>query len=169
MESSTTVRHVDFSEDNEANDAELRITYTTGSSSNIPPTANNDSATTVQNTAVVITVVANDTDPDGTINPATVIITGAPLHGIAVAYSNGTVTYTPNAGYTGTDTFTYTVKDNNGAISNGATVTVTVTPSHSEPAPHRIHRLHHPQPCPTRRDGYLHRTRYGYRWDHYHL
>ena len=39
------------------------------------------------------------------------------------------MTYTPTAGFTGTDTFTYTVKDNDGAISNGATVTVTVQPS----------------------------------------
>ena len=137
MESSTTVRHVDFSEDNEANDAELRITYTTTAPTNTPPTATNDSATTVQDTPVTINVIANDTDPDpdGTINPATVTIDGSPLHGTAVANANGTVTYTPTAGYTGTDTFVYTVKDNKGAVSNEATVTVTVTPSPANQPP----------------------------------
>ena len=96
--------------------------------SNQPPTAVNDAATTTEATPVSINVIANDTDPDGTINPATVTITGAAGHGTAVANVNGTVTYTPNAGFTGTDTFKYTVKDNEGATSNEATVTVTVAP-----------------------------------------
>ena len=129
VESGTTIQHIDISEDNEANDTELRITYTTGSTPNTPPTANNDSATTAQDTAVVINVVANDTDPDGTIDPAGITITGAAYTGTAVANTNGTVTYTPNTGFAGTDTFVYTVKDNKGAVSNEATVTVTVTPA----------------------------------------
>ena len=45
VEASTTVTHVDFSEDNETNDAELRITYTQGSPSNTSPTAFIDSIT----------------------------------------------------------------------------------------------------------------------------
>jgi alkaline phosphatase len=94
---------------------------------NIPPTANNDTATTNENTPVNINVIANDTDSDGSINPATVTITGNPANGAAVANGNGTVTYTPTNGFDGTDTFTYTVNDNEGATSNQATVTVTVT------------------------------------------
>ena len=38
----------------------------------------------------------------------------------------GVISYTPNAGFLGTDSFTYTVADNLGAISNAATVTVNV-------------------------------------------
>ena len=93
---------------------------------NTPPVANNDTATTDENTPVDINVIANDTDSDGTIDPATVIITGNPANGTAVANANGTVTYTPDNGFDGTDTFTYTVNDNEGATSNQATVTVTV-------------------------------------------
>ena len=93
--------------------------------SNQAPTAVNDSSTTTQDTPVTINVIANDTDPDGTIDPATVTITGVAGYGTAIANANGTVTYTPTTGFTGTDTFTYTVKDNDGATSNGATVTVT--------------------------------------------
>ena len=94
--------------------------------SNQAPTAVNDSSTTTQDTPVTINVIANDTDPDGTIDPATVTITGVAGYGTAIANANGTVTYTPTTGFTGTDTFTYTVKDNDGATSNEATVTVTV-------------------------------------------
>ena len=93
---------------------------------NIPPVANNDTATTNENAPVDINVIANDTDSDGTIDPATVVITGNPANGAAAANANGTVTYTPDNGFDGTDTFTYTVNDNGGATSNQATVTVTV-------------------------------------------
>jgi hypothetical protein len=66
-------------------------------------------------------------DTDGTLDPATVRIVSDPAHGSASASPvSGTVTYSPNAGYTGTDSFTYTVDDDDGAISDVATVTVTV-------------------------------------------
>ncbi|BBO17612.1 conserved hypothetical protein [Candidatus Brocadia pituitae] len=91
-----------------------------------PPFANNDLAVTDQDTAVDINVIANDSDSDGTIDPSTVTVTSNPNNGIALANVGGTVTYTPNTGFTGTDTFKYTVKDNAGAVSNEATVTVTV-------------------------------------------
>ena len=102
------------------------VTVTVSASTNVAPKAFNDSADTTLNTQVTINVVSNDTDSDGTINPATVVVASIPANGTAVAQSNGTVVYTPNAGYTGKDTFTYTVKDNLGGISNAATVTVTV-------------------------------------------
>jgi hypothetical protein len=94
---------------------------------NIPPVANNDVAGTFVNTARIINVIANDTDADGIITPGSVVIVSGPtLTGnILVNNLNGTVTYTsPTAG---TDTFTYNVKDNTGAVSNNATVTVTVS------------------------------------------
>lgn len=101
--------------------------------SNLPPIANNDSATTASGTAVTVNVVANDTDPDGTINTATITIVTPPLNGTAVANPTGTVTYTPAAGFVGTNTFTYTVKDNLGAVSNIATVTVSVVTANLPP------------------------------------
>ncbi|MDQ3656658.1 MAG: tandem-95 repeat protein, partial [Chloroflexota bacterium] len=93
---------------------------------NVPPVANDDSDETPFNTLVVIDVVANDTDADGDLDPASVAIGADPTNGTAVPNGSGAVTYTPAAGFSGPDSFTYTVKDTLGATSNVATVTVTV-------------------------------------------
>ena len=96
-----------------------------GGGVNQPPTAVNDTAATTMNTPVIVNVVSNDTD-DGGINAASVAIVASPGSGTAVSNGNGTVTYTPNAGFTGSDSFKYTVADAQGAVSNQATVSVTV-------------------------------------------
>ncbi len=106
------------------NEAEEEINFEI----NDPPVANNDSATTSEDTPVDIDVTANDTDADGTIDPTTVLITLSPSNGsTTVNPSKGVVTYTPNANFTGSDSFNYTVKDDDSTTSNEATVTVTVT------------------------------------------
>ena len=94
----------------------------------VPPVANDDTATTNQDTAVTINVVANDTDADGDLDPTSVVVTGGPANGTVVNNGDGTVTYTPNTGFFSPpdDTFTYTVGDLAGNTSNTATVTVTV-------------------------------------------
>lgn len=96
-----------------------------------PPTANDDDATTSENTAVPISVLANDTDADDTpIDPTTVAIVTAPEHGsTGIDPVTGVVTYTPTANFFGPDSFTYTVKDSAGLVSNVATVNITVTPA----------------------------------------
>lgn len=92
---------------------------------NDPPVANADAATTVLGQAVVIPLLANDVDPDLTtgIDPATVTVVTRPAQG-TLTISNGLATYTPAA--SGIFTFTYTVADRAGVVSNPATVTVTV-------------------------------------------
>src|SRR5207249_3383958 len=50
-----------------------------------------------------------------------------------VANGDGTLTYTPAANYNGTDSFTYTMKDAAGAVSNVATVSITITPVNDPP------------------------------------
>jgi hypothetical protein len=105
--------------------SDANFTITAGG--NVPPVANADSATTPVNTSVPIGVLANDTDSDGTLVPSTVTVVGAPAHGgTAVNTTTGAITYTPASGYTGPDSFTYTVRDDDGATSNAATVSVTV-------------------------------------------
>ncbi|NBB95414.1 MAG: hypothetical protein GVY16_06695 [Planctomycetes bacterium] len=90
---------------------------------NQAPTATGDSASTLEDTAVTIDVLANDSDPDlGDVLTVDSVTQGASG---SVTHNGSDVTYTPNAGFTGTDTFDYTVSDGKG-LYDTATVTVTV-------------------------------------------
>ncbi|MFP5322551.1 MAG: Ig-like domain-containing protein [Acidimicrobiia bacterium] len=103
--------------------ATAKVTVTV-SAVNDAPVAVDDAASTPVDTAVTITVLGNDTDVDG--DPLVVASVTAPLSGGSAAVdSDGTVTYTPPAGWSGTDTFSYTVSDGNGGTAS-ADVTVTV-------------------------------------------
>lgn len=94
-----------------------------------PPIAEDDTATTPQETPVDIPVLDNDTAQTGTLNPTSVTVTGGPTNGTATPNADGTVTYTPATGFTGQDTFTYQVCDTQDTPEcASATVTVTVTP-----------------------------------------
>jgi subtilisin family serine protease len=114
-----------------ANDGALSspaATVTITVNPNQAPIAGNDVATTRKNTAKVIAVLANDSDPDGSLNPASATLVQAPNKGgITTINAGGTVTYKPKQNFRGTESFSYTVKDDRGATSNKATVTVTVT------------------------------------------
>ena len=106
---------------------------------NTAPLANDDGSlavpvSTAEDTAVAIDVLANDTDPDGSLDPATVSISSGPANGtLGVNAVTGVVTYTPNANYTGSDSFTYTVRDDSGDTSNFARVLLEVTPVNDAP------------------------------------
>ncbi len=96
---------------------------------NIIPVAVKDDVVGKINTPSVINVLNNDTDRDGvaTIDKTTVTIQDQPTNGtVAVDPVTGNVTYTPNTGYSGPDTFTYTIKDDKGAESNPALVSISV-------------------------------------------
>ena len=83
----------------------------------------------VANNSTAIDVLANDTDVDGTLDPASVQVTVAPLHGTIVGVlADGSVEYRPNVGYIGADDFNYTVADDDGAVSNEATVNIDIVP-----------------------------------------
>ena len=116
-------------QDNEkdASTATVEITIE-DTGSNQPPVAVDDTATTSQNTMVSIDVTGNDSDPDGSVVLQTVKVVDQPASG-STNINNGMAEYTPNTDYVGTDTFTYTVQDNQGQASNLATVTVTVSAS----------------------------------------
>ncbi|NEO14029.1 MULTISPECIES: Ig-like domain-containing protein [unclassified Moorena] len=97
---------------------------------NEPPVATDDTATTPANTAVDINVLANDTDPEG--DALNVAIDQQGGNGTAVVNQDGTITYTPVDGFTGTDTFTYQIDDGtNPAVT--ATVEVDVTAVNEPP------------------------------------
>ena len=92
------------------------------------PVAVDDATVTRANTTVEIDVVSNDSDPDGELDYTTVAIATLPTDGVAFSMGDGRISYLPNVDFVGTDTFTYTVTDFNGDVSNPATVTVNVTP-----------------------------------------
>ncbi len=88
-----------------------------------------DNAETTQvDTAVEVDVLANDGASNATVNTGSVTITQQPAHGtLSVDAQTGKVTYTPNAGYTGTDSFKYSIATNeDAAITDEATVTITI-------------------------------------------
>ncbi len=94
------------------------------------PTAHNDTATLSEDSAATpIAVLANDTDPDG--DPL-VVTAAAAGNGIVTINGDGSISYTPNADFNGTDTITYQISDGNGGTSS-ATVTVTVTAVNDAP------------------------------------
>ncbi|NLH15985.1 MAG: tandem-95 repeat protein [Phycisphaerae bacterium] len=86
------------------------------------PVADNDSATTTQNTPIAVSVLANDSDIDGDSLAITDVT--APTNGTAVI-SGTTITYTPNTGFFGTDSFAYSIRDGKGGTASG-TVTISV-------------------------------------------
>lgn len=120
-----------------ANDARLAsapATVTITVAANRRPIATDDAVATQARTAVVIAVLANDSDPDtaldgeNKVDPATVLVTSSPDHGgKASVASAGAIDYTPAPKFTGTERFSYAVGDTRGATSNQATVTVTVS------------------------------------------
>ena len=87
----------------------------------------NDSTITDAGKAVTVSVLNNDSDADG--DALTISNVGNPLHGTAVANTaSNSIIYTPTAGFTGDDTFTYRASDGT-AESGDTVVTITVTPA----------------------------------------
>lgn len=87
------------------------------------PNAVDDTAATGFQADVIIDVLDNDTDPDGDHLSIVELTDGA--NGTTTLNPDGTVTYTPDPGFSGTDTFVYVISDGMGGTDQ-ATVTVTV-------------------------------------------
>ncbi|MDH3598405.1 MAG: Ig-like domain-containing protein [Candidatus Tectomicrobia bacterium] len=87
------------------------------------PVAVADSVSTLPGIAVSVPVLANDAETAGQALMVTSVTQGE--QGAVTFQSDGTVIYTPEAGFTGTDTFTYTITNPDG-VSATQTVTVTV-------------------------------------------
>ena len=89
------------------------------------PVARSDSFTTPSGTAVSDTLKGNDSLGDGSTSQHSWSKTTDPGNGTVVVNSDGTFTYTPNTGFSGTDSFTYTIRDADGDTST-STVAVRV-------------------------------------------
>ncbi len=99
---------------------------------NDAPVAADDQAVTTERTPVAIDALTNDTDPDSNDTLRIVSVDTAGLKGTAVLQANGTIAYDPNGQFThlgkgehATETFSYTVADQHGALST-ADVTVRI-------------------------------------------
>ena len=94
---------------------------------NVAPVAVDDAYTTPPNQQTVVAapgVLANDQDvPADTL---TASLLSGPSSGSLTLNANGSFSYSPQAGFTGEVSFTYRVTDSDGAISNNATVTLSV-------------------------------------------
>jgi hypothetical protein len=97
---------------------------------NDPPTANNSSVITEEDTPVSISLTASDPDGDS----LTYVVLGGPANGNlkGMAGTSPKLSYTPKANFYGTDSFTFRVSDNR-ARSNVATVLITVKPVNDRP------------------------------------
>ena len=111
---------------------ELTVTLSVNvtGSVNHAPSATDDTASTNEDTPVVIHVLANDTDADN--DPLSIADHTLTAHGSLTLNADGTFTYTPNENYYGTDEFTYSVTDGTGP-SNTATVHITIQPINDPP------------------------------------
>ncbi len=124
---------VNDNDGNTSNEAMLMVTYGTAPVA-VDDMATNPGTPSPSNPITLATIGANDSDPDGTIDAATVDLDPTTL-GVDSTFTNadgtytadtlGNVTFTPNATLTGSPTpITYTVNDNDGNTSNEATLTI---------------------------------------------
>ena len=93
------------------------------------PVAASDYTFTNQDAPVTFHVLANDTDADN--DPLTIVTIQNPANGSVVKNANQTLTYVPDAGFSGTDVFFYSATDGSGA--SYANVFVTVHPAPATP------------------------------------
>src|SRR5262249_44745370 len=117
-----------------ANSDSLTVTVT-----NVPPSAVDDSATTNEDQAVTLPVLANDTDPAGLRDPLRIDAVSSGSKGTTSIDTKNTpettddeIVYLPNADAHGSDRFTYTISDGDGGSAT-ATVTVTITAVNDQP------------------------------------
>ena len=94
---------------------------------NESPVAIDDAFPVIQGSTTLFDLAANDVDRDDGLDRTTITIVTPPASGAVAVNSDGVVEYTHNGSDTAADSFTYTIMDNSGAVSNTATVTITVT------------------------------------------
>ena len=116
-------------EDPDGNTSTSTVTVTVNPV-NDAPVATDDASTTPLNTPVTFAVLGNDSDVDGD----TLSISGIPTspNGTVTVNGNGTLTFTPNPGFTGVATVNYTVTDPEG-LTDTAVWTITVEDAVNQP------------------------------------
>ena len=98
------------------------------------PVVVDDAVTTDESTAVIVSVLKNDADEDADDTVVVASVT-QPANGSSVLDSEGVVTYTPNAGFHGEDSFTYTASDGVHSVAGSVSVTVKAVCSNGTAVP----------------------------------
>ncbi len=108
------------------------------------PQAMNDVVSAQSGVPQHISILTNDFNYGVAIDTAAIVITTPPSNGTATLNPNGYIIYVANDAFTGTDNFSYQIKNKGGQLSNIATVTITVTnpcgSQEAEPDPNRPKR-----------------------------
>ena len=99
---------------------------------NDPPVAVDDSDSVDEDSSVTVDVLGNDSDPDDGLDPSSVTVTSGPSNGSTSVNLDGSIDYTPDPDFSGTDGFTYEVCDFAGDCDT-ATVDITVDPVNDPP------------------------------------
>jgi hypothetical protein len=128
-----TQRNITFVANDGTADSNIATVAVKIALANNAPVAVGDSYTVADTGSLAVGgqgVLTNDSDPDS--DPITAVLVAGPSHGTFALAGDGTFTYTPTAGFSGADSFTY--KANDGAADSNV-VTVTINVTHSNTAP----------------------------------
>jgi hypothetical protein len=98
-----------------------------------PPQTVLDVGTVLEDESVLLDVLSNDHDLEGSIDTTSVLIEAQPGNGQAAVQAGGTILYTPNANFNGDDFLSYSVSDETGLRSGMTTVHVVVQPVNDPP------------------------------------
>ena len=98
------------------------------------PVTTNDNVSVSEDQSVKIAAFANDADvEDGNFDKNNIAIIAAALHGTVILNDDLTFTYTPDSDYSGSDSFSYQVSDNDGSASNTANVYLNISAINDAP------------------------------------
>lgn len=112
------------SQGNLSNVGTVNITIT---AQNSLPIAGADNFTVTSGVASELNLGTNDSSPEGRLDLGSIVIVQQPANGIVTVGTNGNVTYTSTVTGATSDSFTYTIADQDGGVSAAATVNLTIT------------------------------------------
>ena len=116
---------------------------------NDPPTAVDDTNYTAHNTPVTTNVLVNDTDPDGGTLSVTSAVVTDPAQGSVVVNPDGSLTFTPADGFSGTASITYSISDGRGGTDSATLVVSVAAAPPVEPPPPPPPPVEPPPPPPV--------------------
>lgn len=128
--SDTLTYTVRDSQGNISNTATVNVTVTPV---NDLPVAVADNFTVNEGSTTTLNLGQNDTDAENRLNLGSIIITQQPTNGTVTVGTNGNVTYVASTGTATSDSFQYTIADQDGGVSLAGTVTIALTQVNSAP------------------------------------